>query len=84
VLNPAEVSVTGVLAEVLERFGRSAVDVEALRRRWLALTSDPDYLSGASAPRERRRVRLMRRAETLAPGPVGLAKGVAKRILGRD
>lgn len=84
VLNPAEVSVAELPRNVVERFGRSVVDVDALRRRWIALTSDPDYLSGASAPRERRRVRLLRRAERLAPGPVGLAKGVAKRVLGRD
>jgi GT2 family glycosyltransferase len=84
VLGPAEVSVADLPGQVVDRFGRSAVNIDGLRRRWLALTSDPDYLSGASAPRERRRVRLMRRAERVAPGPVGLAKGLAKRVLGRE
>ena len=84
VLNQAEIAVDAPLLEVLNRCGRSVVDVDALRRRWLALTAEPYFLSGASVPRERPQVRLLRRAEYLAPRAVGLAKGLTKRMLGSN
>ena len=84
IVDDAAVSSAESLAVLVGGWSRSTVDVARLRERWSDTTRDPDYLSGASAPREARRVLLLRRAERLAPGPVGWAKGVAKRALGRD
>ena len=47
------------------------------------MTLNPDYLSGASAPRESKRVRMLRRAELAAPHQVGWAKGIVKKVMRR-
>ncbi|GAA1439909.1 glycosyltransferase family 2 protein [Leifsonia poae] len=62
---------------------RCDVDLEALRRRWALETSRPDYLADAGSPREPLMRRALRRAERIAPRPVGWSKAVVRQILGR-
>jgi GT2 family glycosyltransferase len=72
----------GIVQEVVERYGRSAIDVERLRARW-------DYFARVSSyegyPRSEPLIRrLARRAEYAAPRPVGYAKGVVRKLLRGD
>jgi GT2 family glycosyltransferase len=69
-----------LVRDLIGVWGRCSVDLEMLRRRWVALTRDPDYTSGASAPLEMRHVSLVRRIERIAPGPVGWAKWATRRF----
>jgi GT2 family glycosyltransferase len=69
-----------VVRELVEAWGRSNIDVSALRERWAALTLDPDYTSGASAPLDSRRVSLLRRMERVSPQTVGWARWAVRRM----
>src|SRR5262249_29230679 len=69
----------GIVQEVVERYGRSAIAIERLRARW-------DYFARVSSyegyPRSESLIRsLVRRAEYAAPRPVGYAKGVVRKLL---
>ena len=73
-----------IIAELVETWGRTLIDLPALRMRWSSLTLDPDYSSGAAAPLESRRIGFVRRVERLAPTPVGWAKWAARSIRERN
>jgi GT2 family glycosyltransferase len=68
-----------IVREIVERYGRSTVDIERLRARWdyFARLRSYDYPESVSFLR-----RLVRRIEHVAPRPIGYAKDVV-RILQR-
>jgi hypothetical protein len=61
-----------IAQEIVERYGRSAIDIERLRVRW-------DYF--ACYERNSLIHRFIRRAECAAPRPVGYAKCMARKLL---
>ena len=62
----------GIAQEIVERYGRSTIDIERLRVRW-------NYF--ACYERDSFIRRLVRRAECAAPRPVGCAKDMARKLL---
>src|SRR5262249_36161173 len=61
-----------IAQEIVERYGRSTIDIERLRVRW-------DYF--ACYERNSFIHRLLRRAECAAPRPIGYAKDTARKLL---
>jgi GT2 family glycosyltransferase len=65
-----------IVQEIIERYGRSTIDIERLRARW-------DHFARLRCyTRESLVRRLIRRIEYTAPRPVGYAKGVARKVHG--
>jgi GT2 family glycosyltransferase len=62
----------GIAQEIVERYGRSSIDIERLRVRW-------DYF--ACYERESIIRRLVGMAECAVPRPVGYAKDMARKLL---
>ena len=83
IIDTAVTSPVDVLPLLLDRWGRSVVDIATLRERWKTLTANPDYSGGATTPREARGIGFLRRLERIAPHPIGLAKGLARLVLRR-
>jgi hypothetical protein len=63
----------GIVQAIVERFGRSTVDIERLRGRW-------DYFARDEAVSLIRR--LIRGAERTAPLPVRYVKGMVRKLCG--
>jgi GT2 family glycosyltransferase len=71
VLEFGRINAQGMVQEIAERFGRSAIDIERLRVRW-------DYFARDEPVSFIRR--LVRGAESAAPLPVGYVKRIVRRL----
>jgi hypothetical protein len=71
-----------IVQEILERYGRSVIDIERLRARWDYFARLHSYTYDCPASESFIR-RLVRYIEYVAPRPVGYAKGVVRKLRSR-